>query len=220
MAINNFTTIVSAIVDEFEDDSLEFRNFIPKAIDLAEQRLTREVDTVGIKSITTVRTSTGERFLDKPSGYRFSYNLSYLNGDGEIVKLDKKTDDYIRDYWNVPTSTSAPSYYSEYDEDTWLIAPTPDGNYNVEVSYHKRPTAITTASPTNYFTSVMPDALYYATAVEMCRFARMFDRIQKYEQNYSRSMTGVNNEGRRQRRDDEEQPSSPETSQNTLTGEL
>lgn len=220
MTINNFTTITSAIVDEFEDDSLEFRSFIPRAIDLAEQRLTREVDTVGIRSITTIRTSTGKRFLDKPDGYRFSYNLSYVNSDGEIAKLDKKTDDFLRDYWNVPTSTSAPAYYAEYDEDTWLIAPTPNGNYNVEVCYHGRPTALTSSNTTNYFTSVMPDALYYATAIEMCRFARMFDRIQRYEQEYTRTLTGVNNEGRRQRRDDEEQPRSPETSQNTLTGEL
>ena len=160
--VRNFTTLVSAVVDYFEDDGTEFKNYIPTAIDLAEQRLTREIDTTGLIQNTNVSAATGNRLVSKPSGYRFGYNLRASTSTGEYITLRKTTFSYIEDYWPwANTSVGNPKYYADYSPTQFVIAPTPKANYDYPLSYAAKPVGISAGSSTNYFTDYMADALYY-----------------------------------------------------------
>ena len=65
----------------------------------------------------------------------------------------------------------------------------------------------------------MSDALFYATMGEMCAFARSYTGQQFWDQKYLNAALGINNEGRRERRDEAKRPSNPEGGVNTLKGE-
>lgn len=215
--ITNYTTLVSAVVDELEDNSPEFGNYIPIAIDLAEQRLTREIDTYGLVAKTTIVTSAGVNLISKPAGYRLPYQLVQVKNDGSLNTLIKVTDEFIIQYWMTPTSTSAVlKYYADDGRDNFLIAPTPTSAYNLICKFLARPSVLDGTVLTNYFTDYTSDALYFGTLKEMCRFTKNYDLMKLYEDQYQIAVDSINNEGRRSRRDDDRATFNPEGSQNNL----
>lgn len=215
--ITNYPTLVTAVVDELEDSSTEFTDYIPVAIDLAEQRLTRQIDTYGLVAKATVSTSASDNLITKPSDYRLPFELIQKNSDGSINTLVKVTDEFINEYWNNPTSTSAVlKYYADEGKDNFVIAPTPTSAYTLILKYLSRPSVLSASNLTNYYTDFCGDALFYATTKEMCRFTKNYELMQLYEEETLNSILSINNEGRRSRRDDDRVNMNPEGSQNIV----
>ena len=215
--ISNYTTLVSAVVDELEDNSTEFTAYIPTAIDLAELRLTREVDTYGLVAKTTITTSAGVNLVAKPSGYRLPFQMVQVSSDGSLSTLIKVTDEFIVTYWNNPTETSTEiKYYADDGRDNFIVAPTPTSAVNLVVKFLARPSVLDSTTLTNYFIDYTADALFYATLKEMCRFTKNYDLMKLYEEEYQNAILSINNEGRRSRRDDDRATNNPEGSQNNL----
>ena len=77
--IDSYSTLVSAVIEFAEDDSTEFQTYIPTAIDLAEQKLTKEMDTMGLTLEADVTASSGNGVVSKPSGFRLGYDLYFTN---------------------------------------------------------------------------------------------------------------------------------------------
>lgn len=217
--IQDYPSLVSAMVNYFEDDSDEFKSFIPSAIDLCEQRLTREVDTTALVTSTVVSTAAGNRLVTKPSGYRFGYNLNVQLSNGEFRTLTKSTKSYIEDYWPwFNTSVATPKYYADHGTTQWVLGPTPRESRPARITYATRPTGISAANPTNYFTNYMADALYFGTAIEMAKFARQKTMLQFLEPAYQNCIQTIMGEGRRERRDEGMEPASPAANRNDLLG--
>lgn len=215
--ITNYTTLQSAIQQELEDDSSEFTLYMPIAIDIAEQRLTKDIDTYGLVAVTTVTTSASTNLVAKPTGYRLPFQFTQQASDGSVVSLIKVTDEFINEYWPVPASTSSTlKYYADYDNDYFILAPTPTSAYSLVLKYQARPTALSTTNLTNYFTESCSDSLFFASLVEMCRWMRNYELMKVYDENYNRTIMSQNNEGRRSRRDDDRVPMNPLGSQNNL----
>ena len=210
-----YDALVSAIVAAMEDDSDEFTAYIPTAIGLAEARLEKQVDTDGIVVTVTLATSTGDPFISKPTGYRFTRDLEIVV-DGEVRTLKKKVNSFLRDYWPTPTSTSVPSLYADNDRSSWLVAPTPDDAYNILLTGGIRPTALSVGNQTNYYTNELPDALFYAAMSAQAEFMKSWSTLPVWEEKYLDAIKGVNNEGRRQRRDDDTDPNKSPSANNTL----
>ena len=219
--ITSFTTLVSAVVDYFEDDSLEFKNYIPVAIDLAEQRLAREIDSTHIKIQTNVSSDASNRLVNKPTGYKFSYNLRYTAPSGEVKTLIKTTDSFIEDYWPwANSSVGCPKYYADYDQTRFIIGPTVSNAGDFPLSYSGRPTPLSASVSINVFVSSFSDLLYAATLKEQAKFARQNSMVQSLEGDYQKILQGVVNEGRRERRDSGLEPANPQANQNTLNAQI
>lgn len=219
--ITSYTTLVSAVVDYFEDDSTEFKAYIPVAIDLAEQRLAREIDSSHLRLNTNVSSAAGARLINKPSGYKFAFNLRYVDPNGEIRTLIKTTDSYIEDYWPYgAASVGCPKYYSDYSASQFLIGPTVSNSGDFPLSYNGRPTALSATASVNVFTSAFSDLLFYSTLIEQAKFARQNSMVQILEGNYQSCLRSVVNEGRRERRDSGMEPTNPSGNQNTLNATI
>lgn len=205
--INSYSALVSSVIEVAEDDSAEFTTYIGTAIDLAELRLTRELDTLGIIQSATVTAVSGNCLVTKPSGYRNGQDLWYVNASsGERVIMKKKTYSFVLDYWPVSSSVGNPKYFSDVDVSTFIIAPTANTSIAMTLRHEGRPTALTSANPTNYFTEQCADALFFAVMNEMCKFSRNETLGQKYEQQYTNARDTIINEGRRGRRDNSGEP--------------
>lgn len=220
MTLQNYTGLVSAVQEAMEDDSAEFLSYIPTAIELAEFRLTRESDAEFLVSVATVSGTSGNRLLTKPSGYLIGQTLSFTTSSGSIRILKKQTRSWCERYWIYgATSVGEPKYYADYSNSSFLIAPTPDSNFGYSLAYITRPAGISAAVSTNVFTTWMPDALFYATMVEMSKFSRNDFLVVQYEQGYLNAMLGANNSDRRARRDEGAAPMNSNSQMNTLKGD-
>lgn len=216
---NTFNGLVSAIKALAEDDSQEFENYIPTAIFLAEERLIRELDSVDLITTVSVTASASAPLLAKPSGLRFAHDIRYRTSSGSFIRPQMKQNDFIRDYWPIQTSVGQPKYYGNENGSNWVLAPTPASAYEFTVQYVKQETHLSAGAQTNYYTNLVPDALYYATMSQQSEFMKDYSTQQIWEKKYQFAVQAHNNEARRERRDDGTTPLNPEGGGNTLTGD-
>lgn len=219
--ITSYSTLVSAVGEYFEDDSTEFTNYIPIAVDLAEQRLAREIDSTHLRINTIVSSLPSNRLLDKPTGYKFAWNLRYKTPTGEMKTLFKRTDSYIEDYWPwADTSVGAPIYYGDYSQTQFIIGPTVSDAAEFHLSYSGRPTPLSASVSINVFTSSFSDLLFAATLIEQAKFARQNSMVATLEEHYQKRLQSIVNEGRRERRDEGIEPANSASHRNTLNGPI
>ena len=200
--ITDYASLVSAVQAAAEDDSTEFSDFIPTAIGIAEQRLTRELDSLGLEFTTTVSVSAGNQIVARPPNVRLPKVLSYTNASGEEVLLHQRTKSFVKDYWPVTTSVGEPKYYANEGFDNFILVPTPVSAINIELTYQGRPDALTSANTTNFFTTVCPDALFHGTMVEQSKFMKYWSSVPHWKSEFEEDVQGVLNEARRSRREE------------------
>jgi len=213
----DYTYLVNDIIQATENDGSEFLAYVPKMVNRAEERLTKALDDAGLVVTTVVSLSAGTNTLTLPTGARVIKNI-YIEESGTKINLLQRTDEFINDYWPVSASTGTPKYYARQTNSTVLFAPTASSTYTGKLVYTARPTTLTSATPTNYYTDYCYDALFFASMIEATNFMKNYTVSQLYEQQYSNAVEGLRNQARRTRRDDMQAPASPAGGDNTLAG--
>ena len=213
----NYTYLVNDILEAAENDSTEFLNYIPKMIYRTEERLTRDLDDYGLVAYTSVAMAAGNNQVTLPSGTRIIKNIN-ITANSTKINLLQRTDEYINDYWNVSASTGTPQYYARRNNVTVLIAPTPVSTFNGEVVHISRPTTLTSATNTNYFTDYCYDALFNGSMVEAMIFNKNYTAVPLFEGRYVEAIQSLRNQSRRTRRDDMQNPTSPAGADNPIIG--
>ena len=184
------TTLKQSIQDWTENDETTFVGELDFFIKNAEERIFKSVDLdYFIKNATGVMTS-GNKFLQKPSDFLASNSLSYVKNSENIFLLHKDVN-FIQEYTANPATTGSPIYYAQFDVNNFIVAPTPDSNYSVEIHYYYRPTSLTTdGSGTTWISTNAPDALLYACLIEAYTFMKgENDLIQLYNSRYAEAIS-------------------------------
>lgn len=217
----NYTYLVDDISQAAENDGTEFLAYVPKMVNRAEERLTRDLDDYGLVSFTSIAVSVSTNILTLPAGTRIIKNINITTSatsvtDATRIHLLPRTDEYIRDFWPVSASTGVPEYYAPRDNTTILIAPTPVSTYDGEIAYISRPVTLASVTPNNYFSDFCYDALFNACMVEAMVFQKDFNTMNIFEQRYKQAVDTLRNQARRTRRDDMAMPASPAGADNNL----
>ena len=184
------TTLKQSIQDWTENDETTFVGELDFFIKNAEERIFKSVDLdYFIKNVTGVMTS-GNKFLQKPSDFLASNSLSYVKNSENIFLLHKDVN-FIQEYTANPATTGSPIYYAQIDVNNFILAPTPDSNYSVEIHYYYRPASLTTDnSGTTWISTNAPDALLYACLIEAYTFMKgENDLIQLYNSRYAEAIS-------------------------------
>jgi len=205
------------LIEACENDSTEFLDYTPKMINRAEERMTRDLDDYGLVTHTSIAITGGNNEVTLPTGTRIVKNLNAVIG-GSKINLLLRTDEFLNDYWPVSASTGNPTYYAKLNGTTVRVAPTPASTVDGEIAYIARPTSLTTATDTNYFTDFCYDALFYACMVEAMMFTKNFTVLNVFEERYKGAIEALRNQARRTRRDDLQKPANPSGGDNTLMG--
>ena len=211
----NYTFLVNDIIESTENDNSDFVSAIPKLVNRAELRLTTDLDDYGLVIHTSVAVSSGKNLITLPSGTRVIKNININNG-GTRINLVQRTDEFINDYWSVSASTGTPEYYARRDNTTILIAPTPVSTVDGIVVHISRPTTLSSATNTNYFSDFCYNALYNASMVEALLFMKNYEAIAVYESRYKEDVLALRNQARRTRRDDMQSPANPAGGDNAI----
>ncbi len=217
MAATTYSTLVAQIKDTAENDGTDFSSAVPSFITRASERLTKEIDLLGLTRYSNSTFIVGDPFVSKPVNSRIIRDLNYVTAEGTRIQLVQMTNEYLNDYWPNRTSVGSPRYYANYGYDRVMVAPAPSSTSTLEMSYVVEPTALaSTTNETNYFTDYCANALFYGAMVEACFYMKNPSAASYWEQQYARETAALNNEARRQRRDDDEIPANPAGGEDNL----
>ena len=175
-------TLKTAIQDYADNSETSFVNNLPNFIKAAEEKIFKSIDLdIFRKNVTSAFTSS-DSFLTVPSDYLASFSLQITTSGSEDFLLQKDVN-FIREYAPSSSTTGVPKYYARFDEDNFIVAPTPNSNYTLQLNYYFRPASLTAGadSGTTWISTNAPFALLYGSLVEASIFMKSEpDTIQSY----------------------------------------
>ena len=179
-------TLKTAIQDYADNSETSFVTHLPDFIKAAEEKIFKGVDLdIFRKNVTSAFTSS-DQFLSVPSDYLASFSLQITTSGSESFLLQKDVN-YLREYTPASSTTGLPRYYARFDTDNFIVAPTPNSNYTLELHYYYRPASITAGadSGTTWLSTNAPFALLYGSLIESYYYMKGEpDVIAQYEKNY------------------------------------
>lgn len=189
-----YTSLQAQILDYLNRNDADTANEVPNFIYQAEQRICREVKSIGIEAYVTNNLITGVNVFAKPARWRRTLSFQIGTGSGSNVRVPLfiRSYDYLRLFWPSDTQLAQPVYYADYGYDNIIIAPTPDQNYPFELSYIQLPEPLGPTVSTNWITNNAPDLLLYASLLEAAPFLKVDQRAPLWQSLYDRSLQSIN----------------------------
>ena len=182
----NYTELKTNIEDicenSFTDDQLAM--FTQQA----EQKIYNSVQIPALRKNVTGTLSTNNKYLSTPSDFLWSYSLAVVDGSGNYHFLLNKDVNFMREAYPSPTSTGLPKHYAYFDDNTFIVGPTPDAGYTSELHYGYYPQSIVTAN-TTWLGDEFDSALLNGALIEAIRFMKGEpDIVAMYEKMYLQSI--------------------------------
>jgi hypothetical protein len=189
MTYSTLVSDVKAYLERGGSTDTEVIAQIPRFIQLAQERIAREVKVLGTIQYVSGSMVSGTSVYAKPGRWRETVYINFGSGTGNNTRnaLLKRNYDALRAYWPDDTQTSTPKYYSEYGFTHFLVAPTPDANYPFEMAFWELPEPISDTNQTNWLTQYAPDLLLYASLLESAPFLKTDERIAVWQGMYDRA---------------------------------
>jgi hypothetical protein len=154
-------------------------------IEQAEQRIFNSVQFPNFRKNQTGTLTADNKYLETPVDFLASYSLAVITG-GSYEYLLNKDVNYIRAAYPSPTDTGLPRYYAQFDNNTFIVGPTPDAAYTVELHYFHYPESITTAGTTwlgdNFDMTLLYGALSEAAAFMKAEADVLANYAKRYEE--------------------------------------
>jgi hypothetical protein len=191
----NYTQLSNAIQAYTENTEANFIAEIPVFVQQAEQRIYNTVQFPSLRKNVTGTTSTNNKYLSCPGDFLATYSMAVIDGTGAYEYLLNKDVNFIRQAYPIPTETGLPRYYGIFgpatansDELTFILGPTPNAAYGVELHYYYYPESITTAS-TSWLGDNFDSVLLYGSLVEAYTYMKgEADMLQLYNTKYQEAL--------------------------------
>lgn len=168
----NYAALSTAIQDYTENYESSFVASIPTFVQQAEQRIYNTIQFPSLRKNVTGSTSASNKYLSCPTDFLSVYSMAVFPTGGEYAYLLNKDVNFIREAYPSPTDTGTPKYYALFGpqsaneaELTFILGPTPDASYNVELHYFYYPASIVTAG-TTWLGDNFDTVLLYGSLVE------------------------------------------------------
>jgi len=184
----NYAQLVTAIENYTESFEAVFVAQIPTFVQLAEERIYNSVQIPAIRRNVIGNVTTGDKYLSLPTDYLATFSLAVVDGNGEQQFLLDKDVNFIRQAYPNPADSGLPKYYGQFAPYTFILGPTPDQSYQVELHQYYYPESIVTAG-TSWVGDNFETVLLYGSLREAVIFQKgEQDMVAYYEQKYQESM--------------------------------
>ena len=199
-----FATLKTAIQDYTDNSETTFVNNLTRFILNAEERILKEVQLDVFRQNSQGTTTASQKFLSKPSDFLAPFSLSVVNDSSNEFLLYKHIT-FLQDFTPNPATTGIPLYYGDWNDTTFLLAPTPNDALTMELHYFFRPTSISaTADGTSWLGDNAELALLYASLVEAYTFMKgEAELLTFYNNRYFESLQGLKRLGEGQQTTEE-----------------
>tara|TARA_R100000700_G_scaffold32482_1_gene39870 strand:+ start:159 stop:794 length:636 start_codon:yes stop_codon:yes gene_type:complete len=189
-------TLKSTVQDYCETAETTFVADLDTFIKESEERILKNVELPVFRKNVTGSAASSNTYLSTPTDFLAPYSLAVISSNVYSYLLFKHVS-FIRDFTPNPATTGTPKYYALFDDNTFMLAPTPDQNYSFELHYKYRPASLTTTSgsETTWLSDNAPDALLYGTLVEAATFLKIPEEVVQYEQRFVQAINSLKNLG-------------------------
>ncbi len=200
--MTTYTELVSQIRDYTEVSSDVFTDsIINDFIEHTENKILRDLDLPVFRSYQYATFTASNGFLTLPGGTsitptEFSIIRSVMiypaAGSGDRTYLEQRDVTYMNEYWPDRSTTGTPKYYSQWDQNTIYVVPTPSAAFYVEVGLTKLPTRLSSSNTNTWLSDNAPALLLYGCLVEAFKFLKgPADMLQVYTQSYEMALQEV-----------------------------
>ena len=193
--IRNYTEVGSNVLSD---------SVLERIIKNAELKIHRAIDTDQSVFYATSNLIIGNRYVTIPADLRFIRYVQLKNSDGEQFFLEQRDTSFMAEYYSTPGTSAVdiPKYYANWDEEFWVVAPTPDRTYDITLAYDKEPPTITTDTSGTYLSNKYSDLLLNACLVNTFGYLKgPQDMLQYYQGAYEKALYSyaIEQQGRRRR---------------------
>jgi hypothetical protein len=183
----NYTELKTNIEDICENSFTEDQ--LAMFTQQAEQKIYNTVQIPALRKNVTGTLTASNKYLSTPSDFLWSYSLAVIDGSGVYHFLLNKDVNFMREAYPNPTDTGLPKHYAYFDDNTFIVGPTPDSSYSSELHYGYYPQSIVTAD-TTWLGDEFDSALLNGALIEAIRFMKGEpDIVAMYEKLYLQSVT-------------------------------
>lgn len=154
-----------------------------------EQRVYNTVQLPAIRKNAVGNMIAGDRYVGLPNDFLAPFAFAVIRPDGVYNYLLHKDVSFIREAYPNPNLASTPAHYAQFDHNTFLVAPTPDQSYTVELHYYYYPRSIVDAG-TSWLGDHFDSVLLYGALVEGCTHMKgPEDLINRYKSQYMEALS-------------------------------
>ncbi len=193
----NYDQLVEAIKSYTENDfpdtssagSMTSTEQINTFIVNAEERVFNSVQLLDLRKNVTGNCTAGNKYLSVPSDWLANFSMAVIDPvTGDYEYLLNKDVSYIRQSFPNPNTTGKPTHYAFFDVDSYILGPTPDDDYEIELHYFYYPQSITVAG-TSWLGDNFESVLLYGSLLEAYTFMKgEEDVIAGYQKRYDEAL--------------------------------
>jgi hypothetical protein len=173
----------------------------------AEERIYNSVQVPALRKNVTGLVQQGNKYVTCPTDFLSVFSMAVVDGDGNYEYLLNKDVNFIRAAYPSPTDEGLPKYYALFgpevinlsptNELSFILGPTPDDTYTIELHYYYYPESIVdSANGRTWLSDNYSPVLLYGTIVEAYTFLKgEVDLIAVYDKQYQTALAQLNRLG-------------------------
>lgn len=186
----NYTQLSDAIKSYTQNYETDFVANIPTFVQQAEERIYNTVQLPAQRRNVTGTTTSGNQYLSLPADWLSNYSLAVVTPvTGAYDYLLNKDVNFIREAFPFPATSGKPKYYAIFDQNTFILGPTPNAAYTMEMHYNAYPASIVTVG-TSWLGDNFETVLLYGSLIQAYIFMKgETDVLQMYQASYGEALS-------------------------------
>ena len=181
--VRNYTEVESEILSD---------SVINTFLVIVENKVQRELDLDAFRKFQFSSFTIGSPFITVPPDFAFERGVQIKDQiTNDRTWLDQRDTTFIDEYNVDRSDTGKPKYYANWDDNTLIVAPTPDAAYEIELWYNKTPDRLSSTNTTTWLSTNAPEVLIYGTVVEAFSYLKNPPYVQLYEQKYAQAVQNL-----------------------------
>ena len=192
-----YSELKSLIQNYLQNTETQFVSDLPSIIKQAEERILKTIQLPVFRKNVSGTLTSGNEYLSTPTDFLDNFSLSFTSSGSQTFLLFKDVN-FIREAYPNSSTTGTPKHYALFDDGSFIIGPTPDSSYAVELHYFYRPASITAGadSGTTWLSDNAENALLYGSLLEAYIYMKGEpDLISLYQQRFLQALARLKNLG-------------------------
>jgi hypothetical protein len=181
--VRNYTEVESEVLSD---------SIIDIFIENVENKIQRELDLDAFRKFQFSSFTIGSPFITVPDDFAFERGVQIKDQvTNNRTWLEQRDTTFIDEYNVNRSDTGKPKYYANWDQNTIMVAPTPDLAYEIELWYNKTPDHLSSSNTTTWLSTNAPEVLIYGTTAEAFSYLKNPPYVQLYEQKYAQAVQNL-----------------------------
>lgn len=209
----NYSELLDNVRNYTEVDSNVLSNSVINVfITNIENQIDRLLDTDAQRRYATTTLTANNSFVNlsnMPGTFRLTRAVQIISNASTNARvwLEQRDTTFMDEYTGNRTTTGEPKYWANWDNDTLILAPTPDDTYTISVWYNEQPERLgdgtSNTSTTTFLSNNAPEVLLYGVLGETFSYLKNAQDMQLYQQKFQTALTAFSNEQMGRKRRDE-----------------